>query len=226
MGTPRGPFAGRKTRIVDAEEQGGRDKYQPGSYYARIVKGVFRESAQVSGAEYFGVETVVVQTIAGKTSEENRPYQRSQRPGDAASWVFNLNPPQKSHQYLADGNVKNLIKAIMETEGFGECLDETEDEVLGFLLEAMEADRKLTPDEMEKAGVKDSTPDPFAYVADLLVGDGGEKFAGLPIRIVARDARNRKNVDARPFVACSVYPVDAEELAEHFGGRAAAERAA
>lgn len=205
---PKGPFSGRKTRIADATPTGGRDKFAPGTYVVRITRGVYTESKNVSGAEYFGIETIVIDTISGKTSEENRPYERSQKPGEAASWVFNLNPPNRNHQYLADGNVKNLAEAIMKTDGFGEALTDDEDEILGFLVEAHETGRSLTEAEMDKAEVDDPDPDPFAYVANMLVDEGGEKFVGLNIRVVARDARNRKNADARPFVACTCYPIE------------------
>lgn len=215
---PRGPFSGRKTSIADAQEQGGRDKYQPGSYYSRVTRGVYKESDQVAGAEYFGVETIVVVTTAANSSEENRPYERSQRANEAASWVFNLNPPNRSHQYLADGNVKNLAQALMDTMGFAERLTEEEDACLGMLLDAYEEGRKLTSEEMEQAETDSNKPDPWAYVSNLLVADEGERFAGLPLRIVARDARNKKNTDARPFVACNCYGVDEDELEEHFGG--------
>lgn len=211
---PRGPFSGRKTKIADAQEQGGRDKFQPGTYVAKITRGVYVESKNVNGAEYFGVETLVTETVSGKSAEENRPYQRSQRSGEAASWVFNLNPPNANHQYLADGNVKNLVNAIMHTDGFDDCLTEEEDEILGILMEAYEGGKDLTDAEMKACDVDDPSPDPFAYVANLLVEDGGEKFAGLGLRVVARDARDRKKVDARPFVACTCYAIEAEATAD------------
>lgn len=199
-----GPFTGRR-KISGASESGARDKYTPGTYYSRVVKGVFKESEQVQGAEYFGIETAVVYVVTAYSADENAPYDASRKAGANASWTWNLNPPNRAFQYLADGNVKNLCKALSETEGFVECLSEDEASKLDDLMEAFNNG--------------DENSDPYGFIGNLLVSEGGEKFAGLPIKIVARDGRskNNKNTNANLFCACTVYPVDADELAEFYG---------
>lgn len=195
-----GPFTGRGKRITGNEQGGKLPKFTPGMYFVRVTKGVYRESDQGFGT-FAGIETHIVKVAQSFTGEENAPYGATHLAGQGASWVFNLHVGNKQREHLALGNLNNIAKAIQDTEGFLKCLDDTE---------AEEYDRLLTAAE----GGEDV--DPSAYLMDLLVSSGGEKFAGLPLRVVCRDGRG-KNAQ-HLFAVCHCYPVSAREVAEHFGG--------
>lgn len=240
---PRGPFTGRR-RVSDAKEHGAKDKFTPGTYIFRISRGIYNpDSKSVEDAEWYGIESTVVKTLVEHSAEENAPYGASRRPGQSASWVFNLNPAQKRNAYLPMGNVKNLVKAVMETHGFQECFGyDSEGEPLPTqsrqdrqlwedfeeIYEAWDEGRDLDEDVAERNDMEVDEPDPFNWVGDQLCADEGERFAGLCLRGVARDARGKDKRDNDQFIFCAVtcYPLEADEVAEYLAADTSAAEAA
>lgn len=215
-------FTGKRS-VKNATAQGSQDKYTPGAYYAVITKGVYVVSTQYDGATYFGVETAVMHVIQSNTAEQNAPYPASPRVGQSASWVFNLN---QRHQYLADGNIKNIAESIIDTVGFEAACGESF-EVFNYIWEAYEEENSLPEAFCLENGIVDpegnaaTDPDPFSWVCDRLIEEGGEMFAGLPIRVQARDARKKGAAAANLFTACILSPVSQDEMEEFFGATAA-----
>lgn len=218
-----GPFTGRRG-TANADENGGRaPKFTPGDYYVVVQKGVYRESQRVNDAIYFGIETRVVKVLNGFSREENHPYAASRTPGSAASWVFNINRP--SHlMYLPLGNMKNLANALMNTHGFVGRLrgdpDEPDSELADLIMlnELSEEGGELPEADKQRLGLEQ--PDPYDYVLNILVSEGGERLAGLPLRVEARDARDPQKANANLFCACTLTPVTEEEFVAHFGKHA------
>lgn len=214
-----GVFTGKR-KIQNAQVQGSRSKFTPGTYFSTLSKGVYVESKNDNGT-YFGVETTVVHVISGFSAEDNAPYAASLRRGQPGNWVFNIDL-KPTYQYLADGNIKNVAQAIIDTHGFEEACGE-DFETFVTIYEAYEEDNPLPEGFCRENGILDSdgnpdtVADPFAWVSDRLIEEGGERFVGLPLKVVATDKRNKKDPNANLFTACTLSGVSAEEMVEYFG---------
>lgn len=198
-----GPFTGRGKRITGADPTGRTPKFTPGKSWVRIAKGVYRESEQGHGT-FAGVETSIVKNQVAYTADENRPHAATRLPGQTVGWIFNLHIG-KTWEDIGTGNLNNLAESIMDTVGFAGMLSDEEADKLADLIDSAEAG--------------DEDADPSGYVLDLLVSEGGEKFAGLPLHIEAVDIPNKGN---RVYCGCKVSPVTVEELAENYDNVAAA----
>lgn len=213
----QGPFTG-KTGTRHADESGGRgSKFTPGDYYVLIHKGVYKPSQRVSGNVYFGVETRVVSVISGFSKEENAPYGATRPPGSGASWTFNIKQPEHL-MYLPLGNMRNLASALMNTWLFPSKVSEAELDDLVTLNKLATEGGALGESDQKRLGLEE--PDPYDYVNNLLVGGGGERLTGLPLRIEARDGRDPQKANANLFCVCRCFPVSQEEFESHFGALA------
>lgn len=209
----QGPFTG-KTGTKDADESGGRGiKFTPGDYYVLTSKGVYKPSQRVSGAIYFGVETRVVKVISAFTKEENAPYGATRPQGASASWTFNIK--QQDHlMYLPLGNMRNLANALMNTWLFPSKLTQQEIEDL-VAVNALATEGGELPAELKtRTGLV--AADPYDMVNNLLVGGGGERLTGLPLRIEARDGRDPQKANANLFCACRCFAVTREEFEANY----------
>ena len=160
----------------------------------------------------------MVKVISAFTKEENAPYGATRPEGSSASWTFNIKQPEHL-MYLPLGNMRNLANSLMNTWGFPQKLEPEELTDLVMLNEYATEGNDLSPAEQQRLGLAE--PDPYDYVNNLLVGGGGERLTGLPLRIEARDGRDPQKANANLFCACRCFPVSQEEFESNFGALAA-----